>query len=93
MRISLSDVRLDSVLAALDHHRFGTVKVSCDTRRQVESVTIFTEDTPTGPGGYEIGLIRREMASFARYEMILDTNRVETPRLMALLERIASENR
>jgi hypothetical protein len=33
------------------------------------------------------------MASFARYEMILDTNRVETPRLMALLERIASENR
>ncbi len=93
MRISLTDVRLDSVLHALDYHRFGTVTVSCDTRKQVESVTIYTETTPEGPGGYEIGLIRREMASFARYEMILETNRIELPRLMALLERIAGENR
>lgn len=93
MQIRLTDVSLDTVLAALDLHRFGTVKVSCDTRRQIESVTILTDDTPTGPGGYEVGLIRREMASFARYEVVLETNRIETPRLMALLESIAVANR
>lgn len=92
MQISIKDVRLDTVLSALEHHRFGQVQVSCETRRQVESVTIFTEASPEGPGGYEVGLIRREMGSFARYEMILDTNRIDIPRLMGLLEQIAVGN-
>ena len=90
MQIRVTDVGLDALVDALGRNGFGLVKTTCEKRRQVETVSIFTEDTPTGPGGYDVGIIRREVASFARYEMVLETSWIGVPRLMALLEKIAS---
>lgn len=89
MQIRITDVSLDTLLSALENGGFSTVCIGCETRHQVETVSIFTENAPEGPGGYEVGLVRREMATFPRYEMILETDRIEVSRLTMLVERIA----
>lgn len=94
MQIRLSDIRLETVMAALEANGFGTVTTTCEVRRSVESVSIWTDDGPKGPGGYEVGLIRREMSSFAaRHEVVIETNRIDQGRLMSLLADISAKNR
>lgn len=93
MQIRLTDISLEKVVAALEANGFGLVTVSCETRRQVETVSIWTQTGMDGPQGYEIGLIRREMTSFARYEVVIETNRIENGRLTDLVGRLALDNR
>jgi len=93
MQISLTDVRLESVVKNLEEQGFGLVTISCETRRQVETVSIWTQVGVDGPQGYEVGIIRRNLGSFANYEVVIDTNRIEVGRLTHLLGRIATDNR
>lgn len=99
MQIRITDISTDKVLRALTQLRFGVVVTKCERRHSIQSVSIWTEDDDgDDPAtrqacGYEIGLLRCELSSFSRHELVLETNRIPSERLMALLERIAAENR
>ena len=99
MQIRLTDINTDKVLAALVANGFGLFRVEnsmrgyTGTAPALETCAIWTETSEEGPCGYDVGLIRRELASFTRHEMVLETNRIPQDRLMALLGVIASENR
>lgn len=93
MQIRLTDINTGKVLNALSDNGFGLARTVCPVRHTLETVAIWSEVQDGTPGGYEIGVLRRELSSFTRHELVLETNRIETTRLMALLSVIAIENR
>lgn len=93
MQIRLTDVSMGTLIETLIDRDFGLVTTTSQPHGVVETVAIWTETTNNGPGGYEVGLIRRELASFARYEMILETDRIPDERLVPLLAQIIRRNR
>lgn len=94
MQIRITDISTDKVLKAFSDLKFGIVKTNDEHQNRMISASIWSEVDGNGlPCGYEIAMLRLEMSSFTRHELIIETNRIETDRLTSLLGRIASENR
>lgn len=96
MQVRITDVNIKSVLTALENNSFG-VAIHRTEDEEITQVDIWTgsmedDDGNYCPCGYKAGIIRREMASFAKYEVVIETNRIPVDQFIELMGEIAQKN-
>lgn len=89
MQIQINYVNLDTLRNALLDHGFGLdgTKASDEILLAANVWTnVYGENRE--PGGFCVGQIRRELGSFPRFSLILDSGRINADRMLKVLSQI-----